>query len=148
VVNVRYLPSRISFADLVKRAQANSCTTKIFTTTEVQLQIAREAVGDDAEPLVGEPRVSKESDQLYFLKRSHLRYLPLSPLQARRVNGALGSKQDPGRWLSPRQTQLGILAKKTLEKDAECLSDLQRPTELLELAKYGTRLVQALSQSE
>lgn len=148
MVNVRYLPSRIKFADLVEQAKAKSCTTKIFTTTEDQLRIAREAVGDDAKALVGEPRISKDSDQLYYLKRSHLRHLPLSPLQARRVNGALGSKQDASQWLSPRQVELGTKAKAALGKNAEALADFQRPTKLLELADYSTKLSRELNGND
>ncbi len=148
VVEVSYLPSRLDFGDLVEHAKANSCTTRVFTTTDAQMKIARDKVGDAAVAMVGEVRESKETDQLYYLKRSHLTHLPLSPLQGRRVNGALGTKRDAGVWLSPRQQELAKLIQKRLEADADWVPGIVRPTELGEMASYEERLRARLEGDE
>ena len=140
VVEVSYLPSRLDFGVLVEHAKKHSCTQRVFTTTDAQMKIARGIVGDAAVAMTGAVRESKASDQLYYLKRSHLAYLPLSPLQARRVNGALGTKKDAGAWLSPRQKELGEVVQSALGKDADALQGYERPQELSALAAYEERL--------
>ncbi len=110
-----------------------------------QLEVARAKVGDAALKLVGEPRASKDSDQLYYLARSPLRYLPLTPLQARRVNGALGSKRNPSDWLSPRQLEL---ASELEQVDKKRLAGLERPASIPALVGYEVRLRKQLAQTD
>jgi hypothetical protein len=98
--------------------------------------------------MTGAVRESKASDQLYYLKRSHLTHLPLSPLQARRVNGALGTKQDPESWLSPRQKELAKIIKDALTEDSDALKGLERPTELSAVAAYEDALRIQLAPSQ
>lgn len=105
MVEVTFRPERIAFDALLASAQANDCAKFVYTTTGEQLTQARAAVGDRARALEGEVRRSKDSDQLYYLRKSPLWKLGLSELQAVRVNAALGRKQDPAAWLSPRQIE-------------------------------------------
>lgn len=90
VVEVRYLTERIEFAQLVQAAQGGSCATRIFTTSAAQLEIAQQAIGQAAQMLRRDPAQvlteAEAEDQLYYLRRSALDVLPLSPLQARRAS--------------------------------------------------------------
>ncbi len=141
-----YLASRVDFGELVEFAKSKSCTARVFTTTAEQLELARSKVGDAAVAMEGSLRVSKESDQLYYLKRSPLQHLPLSPLQARRVNSALGTKQDAEAWLSPRQRDLAKQVQGVLAGQANGLDGFERPTKLAEMATYEDRLRARLSR--
>lgn len=44
-----------------------------------------------------------EKDEDYYLQHSEYKYLPLSPLQRTKINAALGSRQNPEKYLSPKQ---------------------------------------------
>ena len=45
------------------------------------------------------------NDVHYYLKHTEYRYLPLTPIQQTKINSALGSRQNPEQYLSPRQMQ-------------------------------------------
>lgn len=131
---------------MLAQARAAGVASHVYTTSASQLQSARAALGDRARPLAGKPRASKDSDQLYYLRRSPLRYVPLTPLQATRVNAALGANSDPATWMSPRQVALAKRIQDALESDADRLSGLERPGAIPGLAAYETRLVERLAQ--
>lgn len=86
--------------------------------------------------LEGDVRDAKASDQLYYLSKSSLRWLPLTSVQKVRVNAALGSKKDPTRFLSPGQRQL---AKQLAAKGPAVqkkLAKLRPPTDPYRWAQY------------
>ena len=140
VVEVRYRPEQVSFEQLLTAAQARSCATHVYTTSDEQLRIARARVGENARPRPKAPERSKDSDQLYYLGRSPLRYLPLTPTQARRVNSALGLEQDPSPWLSPRTAELAEEVARLLTADTDALAGLERPSDLRALSGYEREL--------
>ncbi|MDF1838312.1 MAG: hypothetical protein P1V35_10615 [Planctomycetota bacterium] len=146
VVEVKFDPAQISYAKLVEFAVANSCDQWIYATTDEQLAIASKAVPGKVERFSGKPRAAKDSDQLYYLRKSLLRYLALTPAQARRVNGAMGLGQDPKVWLSPRQLAQIPAITKALAEESNPLRELKRPGQLLELAAYERELRQALEK--
>lgn len=148
VVDVEFRPGALPFAKLLDAAIANSCDQHVYATTDDQLAAAREKVGERAERLAGDPRVAKESDQLYYLGLSHLRYVPLTPAQARQVNAALGLKADPLPYLSPRQRELAIRVAATLEEDAAALDGLARPSDLAGLDEYAGELASRLEEPD
>jgi hypothetical protein len=82
-------------------------------------------------------RDASHGDQKYHLKRSKLRLLPLTPLQASRVNAALRHRQDPQAWLSPRQRTLYAAIQRA---EDNALSDLRAPEEPRLLASYEAQL--------
>ena len=89
-------------------------------------------------------RRAKDSDQIYYLERTPYRFLPLTPLQARRVNGALYTKTDPKAWLSPRQLETLTKVERALAKDRGALEALARPGDVGALATYATALDERL----
>lgn len=143
-MTVTYRPDELAFVDLVRTAKQHACATKVWTTTDAQLEVARAEVGDAAAARTEPIRDAKASDQLYYVERSTLRHLPLTPLQTRRVNAALYLKQDPAVWLSPRQRELHVRIERTLEKSPDALATLRRPGTIDELAAYRAALVEAL----
>ena len=134
VVEVTYRPDLVSEKQLVTEAREARC--------------AASAWAPDPEgalpPLEGEVRAARRSDQLYALEHSRLRWLPITPLQARRINGALADRRPVDRWLSPRQLRIAARLRE-LGRDAEVrLDSLSRPTEADDLAEYARQVELAL----
>jgi hypothetical protein len=144
VVQVQFDPGKITYGKLLEFAVAHSCDQWIYATTDEQLVTAKKQLPDKVERFSGKPRIAKDTDQLYYLSKKALRYLALTPAQARRINGALGTGQDPKAWLSPRQIALIPAITKALASESNPLKALQRPDQLLELATYEHKLLQAL----
>ena len=134
VVEVRFQPEATPFADLVRAAVAKGCADRVWTTTDAQRDVAARLVGEKAEALASDVRAAKEGDQLYYLERSVYRYLPLTPLQARRINGALYAKVNPATYLSPRQAATLEQLERALRDDENVMEGLRRPHELGALA--------------
>ena len=82
VVKVHYDPSEISqntLDDFARRHQMKPIESGTFTWSE--------------------------KDEDYYLQHSKYRYIPLSPLQRTKINSALGKRQNPNRFLSPKQQE-------------------------------------------
>lgn len=147
VVTVRFDPDALEYGALLGHANEHSCTTRIWTTSDAQHLAASKAFGDKAVAL-GETSIrdAKESDQIYYLRNSPLRFLPLTPLQARRVNGAMYLRQDYKPWLSPRQVVLLGQVNVALQKDGKALDGLERPADIDELDEYTAALAVRLAR--
>ena len=151
IVEVVFLPMELPYADLVKHAIAHSCDQMVFTSDEQQARVARELVGSDKVTAFKKTtRAAKASDRLYYLNRSPYRFLPLTPLQARRVNSALHGKRDPGLWLSPRQMGMWRELEEALKdpERAKFIEKLVRPDDLGGLAAYERHLLRALRSTD
>jgi hypothetical protein len=140
-VTVRFDEKKLSYERLLGHAKEHGCTTKVWAATDAHLAAARKVVGDRA-TLLGKTsiRTAKESDQVYYLRNSPLRFLPITPLQARRVNGAMYLRNDIKPWLSPRQLELLAKVQALLAKKPNALDGLERPTDLAELDEYEAKL--------
>ena len=114
VVEVTYDPERITYADLLSQAQQMQCASTVFARSDEQLRIARESVGEAVRRTDEATRDAKASDQKYRLRNSPLRFLPLTPLQAVRVNSALARGDNPAPFLTPHQQKLA----RVLTKDS------------------------------
>lgn len=83
VVKVRYDPSVIAKSELDKYAAETSCSA------------------------VAKPKNYKiDKEPKYYLSKSNFRFIPLSPLQQTKINGALGAGKDPAIFLSTKQQEL------------------------------------------
>ncbi|HEB53214.1 MAG TPA: hypothetical protein ENI87_08175 [bacterium] len=109
-VRVTFDTRRLAFARLLEHARAGDCARHVWTTTAEQQRLAAEVVGARARPLrsmVGEQAPRRDRDQHYYLGRTALRFVPMTGVQATRVNAALHGRTlaaaDLGRFLSPRQ---------------------------------------------
>jgi len=104
VVELKFDPKRISYEQLLLQARKMNCMSHAFVSTKSQLEVAEELLGTSNATLAKTAaKDAKASDQLYYLKKSPLAKLNLSPLQKTRVNADLRVGADAKRWLSPRQ---------------------------------------------
>lgn len=104
VVEVEFDSSVISYKDLVAKAKEIGCAQTVFTRSDKQQEIAAELVGKQA--VRCDDKVKADKDQKYYLAKSNLRFIPLTELQATRINSALGQKQNAKDFLSPSQLKL------------------------------------------
>ncbi|MBK9384664.1 MAG: hypothetical protein IPN34_07575 [Planctomycetes bacterium] len=152
VVEVRFRAAELGFEALLAHAIAHSCDQRVFATSDAQLELARKKLGARAERFQGELRRAKDDDQLYYLGRSPLRFLPLTSLQAQLVNAALAparvsraaKHRDPRSSLSPRQQELLRRIEQALSRDAKVLDGLERPSAMEKLDEYEVALMRRL----
>jgi peptide methionine sulfoxide reductase MsrA len=149
VVTVHYDPSIVDYRKLVTTAQKFSCASKVFAHNEKQLKIAAEIAGDRAVKLRKDQptRDAKASDQKYYLAHTPLKHLPLTEVQATKLNAAVKAKsRDYGKYLSPRQRELlaQVIARQKSSPDA--LTGYVFPRDPGKLAKFETQLRERLQQ--
>jgi len=111
-VDLSFDPALISYSELVRKASGLRCASRVFARSGEQLREAGRVVGERAVRSDEPARDAAASDQKYYLQHSPLQSLPLTPLQATRVNAALAAGEDPAQWLSPRQRTLAARAPK------------------------------------
>jgi hypothetical protein len=146
VVRVAYRPRRLAYADLVRKAARLDCALAVYAGSASELEVARAVVGDRAKPLARPMRKADESDLLYHLQRSSLRFAPLTELQATRVNADLAQAKDPAHWLSPRQRSLARRIEEALREEPDRLDAMRRPARTSELARYTADLEMRLGR--
>ncbi len=140
VVRLEFDPKVVDYRKLLDTAQSFECASKVFALSDEQLSLARDLVGADAVRVADPMREAKDSDQLYYLRNSNLRHLPLTPFQATKVNGALGLKQPVEPWLSPRQRKLLETIESLPDATAAKLDPLMFPEDEDELGSYARKL--------
>lgn len=104
VVEVEFDPSIVDYAALVEKARGAKCASRVFTRSDRQQKVARKLVGDEAERTDEATRPDKQPK--YYLSRTPMRFVPMTPMQACRVNSAIGAGKDAKPLLSPRQAAL------------------------------------------
>ncbi len=140
VVEVSYLADILSYDDLLQAAMDCDCATRVFAGNDSQWNAARKKVGPRAVRVDAASRVAAASDQKWHLRRSHWRYVPLTPLQAARVNADVATGREPARWLSPRQRELERRVAKTDRDAPHTLAGLEPPLTVADMHNYETRL--------
>ena len=110
VVEVEFDPARVSYAQLLKEAVQRECALRVFPRDDAQLAISRASVGDAAER--SDAEVRRVSDQKYYLAQTSLRFVPMTRVQATRINADI---EHAAQYLSPRQRR--ILAAATADPD-------------------------------
>lgn len=159
---VRYLDA--AGDDLIPRAEEIWTTAQVTARTVLALRAAGRPVPpwlalldeelNPTQPETPNPdqdeqeRKAPASEPLHRLRRSPLRLLPLTPLQALRVNAALTADRDPNAHLSPRQSHLRTRILRALRLDGRALRELTRPAHLEQLPGYLIALERALTRLE
>ena len=105
VVELEFDPDLVSYDDLVALARRRGCADRVFALSTSQRDIARQLFGDRVTSDSGPLRVARARDQKYYLRRSPLKKLELTPRQALRANAAVAAGLDPAPHLSPRQRE-------------------------------------------
>lgn len=104
VVEVEFDALALDFKDLLKKARELDCLNRVYTRTDAQQKIAEASVGRLAERT--DVEIDARTRQKYHLVNTPLyAWLPLTPIQAARVNSALAHGESPDRFLSPSQKQ-------------------------------------------
>jgi hypothetical protein len=104
VVELRFDPAAVSYAELVGEARRRGCADRVFVHDAAQRAAAEAIFGDAVTLATGHLREAGSRDQKYYLRRSPWKDADLTPRQALRVNAALEAGLDPAPHLSPRQT--------------------------------------------
>lgn len=115
VVDVRFDPQVLPFAQLLEFAGRTGCDRRVWTTTPAQAE-ACVALGDRAGPLAAEPKPDGEP-KYYLLRTIDLKHLPMTPAQAARTCALVAPARRGGGsvpadrldFLSPRQRELAGL---------------------------------------
>lgn len=98
VVDAEFDPAVVSYSDLLDRSRAAGAADRAIPRSDGQRQLANEPRCDTA--------IAADDAPKFYLSRTPLRHVPITPAQASRVNAALGNHTDPSAWLSPRQVHL------------------------------------------
>ncbi len=110
-MEVEFDPSAITYRKLMEAARGLECAAWVYARDDGQWAMARDLVGK-ATSLNRDPIV-RDKQPKYHLAKTPYRFIPLTDLQAVRVNSALGEKRDPIGFLSPRQQSLLAKVKAT-----------------------------------
>lgn len=104
VVELEYDPKVIGYDKLLSNALAQQCASKVFARSAAQEQAAEKLVSQNVKRTDDTIRADKQPK--YYLSNTPLKHVPMTQLQACRVNSALGGKHDPREYLSKRQIKL------------------------------------------
>lgn len=105
VVEVDFDSAVLEYAALVRQAKKQDCAHRVFARTDAQVKIATEIVGNMVTRI--DTSVDTSTQQQYHLsKKPEYHYLPLTQLQATKVNAKIADGQSPDTLLSPSQLTL------------------------------------------
>ena len=108
VVELEFDPRVIKYQELLSKAKAMDCASRVYTRNDAQQETASRLMGSEAVRSDAAIRVDKEPK--YYMSQTVFKHLPMTALQAARVNAAIDRKQDPKRFLSPKQiAMLGVI---------------------------------------
>lgn len=113
VVDLRFDPMLTSYEKLITLARSLKSASTVFAWDSDQLATARRLVGNATIRMDGTIRSADGSK--HHLAQTSLKYVPMTHLQAIRINAALANKKDSKNLLSPRQLTLLAL----IEEHAE-----------------------------
>ena len=124
VVELDFDSAVLSYRSLVENARKFDCAQKVFARTDQQLAVAREIVGSAVER--SDKPVDTSTVQQHDLANAPAyHYLPLTALQATKVNAAIATGEIPDRYLSPSQLILKRKVERVLAKDAARFAHLK-----------------------
>lgn len=101
VVKVRYAPDLLEYKDLLSKAKSVSCADAAYTDDKGEANEATTLFKSGEIRSTSRYRVDREDK--YYLRRSDLRFVPLTKLQKTRFNSMIARGLDPTSMLSPRQ---------------------------------------------
>jgi len=104
VVDVEYDPNVISYNKLLEYGKSEQVANHVFVKDGVQKSIAEKVVGKSSVSDLSNFR--PDTDPKHYLSQTIYKYVPMTALQASRVNAAIGSGRSPDAFLSARQLEL------------------------------------------
>ena len=145
VVDVEFDPTVLSYKSLLQKAKEMDCTHRVYARTDDQLTVAKGLVGNLAAR--SNAAVDAKTTQQY-----HLAYypqyhsLPLTLLQATKVNAALANRESPDAFLSPSQLSLVKVLTKRITENPKALADLKPDRTYEGIIKYAKALEMRLAK--
>ena len=151
MVHVVYDSDVISYETLLAKAQQMKCTNAVYTFNSKQEKAAK-AFG--IEPVISwkeelETKQVQTSEQKYYLRDSIYSLLPLTELQAVKMNcllAGIGGRWKPEDFLSPRQKTLLKRVRKAHASNPESLKGWGFPEDQRQLAVYQQTLEKKLDE--
>jgi len=104
IVMVQFDPEIVSYDKLVQQANKKNCASHVFYNNSKQERQAANVIGTSSVSPSASFRLDK--DLKYYLSKTNYQYVPMTPLQALKVNSAIGDNRSPDNYLSPRQVNL------------------------------------------
>lgn len=104
VVNVYYDPSTVSLDEIIREGQNTNCADRIYTHGETDKKAAAQTIGKDDIRNASSFRLDKEPK--YYLSKTDFHLIPMSPIQAVKMNSLIGQGKSPFHLLSPRQQSM------------------------------------------
>lgn len=104
VVEVEFDPAVIEYAALVRKAKTLDCASRVYARSDAQDAAAGRIMGSSV--VRTDAPIRPDKAPKYYLAQTAYRHLPMTGLQASRVNAAIGKKQNPNQFLSPGQSAL------------------------------------------
>jgi len=141
VVEVIYDRREVSVEQLADKAKELDCTQAVFTASESEVKDIAKILGDGKASVIGGfVRAAADSEQKVSLYRSPYGSLPLTPMQATKVNAALRLKGDPKAWMSPQQVRLLARVEQAWPRARKDLESPRPPTDPYDLLEYRQML--------
>jgi copper chaperone CopZ len=101
VVNVYYDPEIVSLSEILIEGQKSQCADRAYVSDEYEKGAAKTALGADKVTIAGLFKMDKEPK--YYLSKTDFQWIPMSPIQAVKMNALIGQGKSPLHLLSPRQ---------------------------------------------
>jgi hypothetical protein len=102
VVQVVYDQDKIEVVELMDFASKRKCADALYSNDTNELRAA-----NHFDIPTKDPSIFKEDKELkYYISKTDYRYIPMTSLQALKVNHALATKTNPDVFLSPRQLEI------------------------------------------
>ena len=148
IVEVVFDAKVTSYRALLKQARCVKDPSTAYVYDQESLEVAKRVVGTDAVLIKTAARVAKTSDQKYYLRQTPYFLLPLTRVQAARLNAVIGDKKigrDPRAWLSPSQLALLAAIEKRFRTNRQQLQKLTPARDPKNFASYTAALRWALA---
>ncbi len=104
VVTIKYDPSIIEYEDLLTKSNKASCASTVYTEDRNQVATTKDVLGAGKVGDLGKFR--QDGEPKYYLGKTVYRFIPMTQIQATKVNSLIGQRQLPNELLSPRQIEL------------------------------------------
>jgi len=115
VVEVTFDPRRIDYATVLRTAQKLDCANRVYARTDRQHRLASQIVSSGA--IRSNEVVRPDKQPKYYLAQTAYRFIPMSELQAMRVNHAIHENKNVDSLLSPSQRRLFDIVRRHPEAD-------------------------------
>jgi hypothetical protein len=139
VVEIEFDPNVVKYRQLLDQAVSLECAQQVFTRNDRQQEIARAVVGNKA--VRSDAAVDANTQQQYHLSlKPAYHYLPLTQLQATKVNAALASGASPVKYLSPGQVAQHQRLEELLAGDPGRIKGLKPDRTPEGIAKYAAKV--------